>query len=261
MKATDWLAFLDEVADRADEIAMELFRSLDLRVETKSDLSPVSEADRRIEALARAIASDRHPGLGVFGEEEGDESGSSDSRLIIDPIDATFNYVRGIPIFATLLAIESDGELQAGVVSAPGLGARWRAALGDGAFLWTERIRVSSVARVSDAQVFHGDVVGIRETHPPPELDALVGRVARGRGFGDFLQHVLVAQGSGEAAIDPALSPWDAAPLLLILEEAGGRATAMNGERTIYGGSLVTSNGMLHDELLGLLRPSASPAS
>ena len=256
MKATDWLAFLDLLADEADQIALEHFRSSRLHVETKPDLTPVSEADQRIEAAVRSVVAQQHPGLGVLGEEEGEDLGDRDSRLIIDPIDGTFNYVRGIPIFATLLAIESLGDLVAGVVSAPALGARWRAARGVGAFLWAEPIRVSAVPSLSEAQVFHGDVVGAREVHPPPQLRALIGQVARGRGFGDFLQHVLVAQGSGEAAIDPELKPWDAAPLLLILEEAGGRATTMSGQRTIYGGSLVTSNGLLHEELLRLLNPA-----
>lgn len=255
MRPNDWLRFLDALADRADEIALDLFRSATLRVEIKADRTPVSEADRRIETMARTLAADRHPGLGVFGEEEGEDPGSSETRLIIDPIDATFNFVRGIPVFATLLAIESDGELTAGVVSAPALEARWRAARGAGAFLGAERIRVSTVSRIGESQVFHGDVAGTRETLPPRQAGALVGRVARARGFGDFLQHVLVAQGSGEAALDPALSPWDAAPLLLIVEEAGGRATTMTGERTIYGGSLVTSNGLLHEEFLQVLRP------
>lgn len=256
MRSTDWLRFLDALADRADEIALDLFRSPTLRVDIKADRTPVSEADRRIEAMARTLATDRHPGLGVFGEEEGEDPGSHGARLIIDPIDATFNFVRGIPVFATLLAIESEGELEAGVVSAPALGARWRAARGAGAFLGAERVRVSKVARIDESQVFHGDVVGTRETHPPRQTGALVGRVARARGFGDFLQHVFVAQGSGEAALDPALSPWDAAPLLLIIEEAGGRATTVTGERTIYGGSLLTSNGLLHEEFLQVLRPA-----
>ena len=250
MNETDWLTFLEYLAGRADRIAMDFYRSSTLQVSAKSDSSPVSEADRRIEAMVRSEAAERHPGLAVFGEEEGEDEGESGTRLIVDPIDATRNFVRGIPIFATLLAIESDGEIVAGVVSAPALGSRWRASLGRGAFLGTERLRVSSIRSLEDAQLFHGDLVGRSETHPPNRLAGFAHRVARGRGVGDFFQHVLVAQGAGEAAVDPVVSPWDVAPLLLILEEAGGRATSLEGARTIYAGSLVTSNGTLHDEVL-----------
>jgi histidinol-phosphatase len=250
MTPRDWLAFLEELAGRADRIALDFFRSSTLEVDAKADSSPVSEADKRIEAMVRSESAARHPGLGVFGEEEGEEVGDSGARLIVDPIDATRNFIRGIPIFATLLAIESDGEIVAGVVSAPALGSRWRASLGNGAFLGKDRIHVSTVERLRDAQLFHGDVVGSSEALPPERLSRFVGRVERGRGFGDFFQHVLVAQGCGEVAVDPVVSPWDAAPIPLILEEAGGRATSLEGDRTIYAGSLVTSNGILHEETL-----------
>jgi histidinol-phosphatase len=250
MNPTDWLAFLEELAGEADRIALNFFRSSALQVEAKPDLSPVSEADKKIEAVVRSVAAKRHPGLGFLGEEEGEEVGRASSRLIIDPIDATRNFVRGIPIFATLLAIETDGEIVAGVVSAPALGSRWRASLNHGAFLNERRIHVSTVERLEDAQLFHGDVLGSCEAHPPHRLAPFVDEVERARGFGDFFQHVLVAQGCGEAAVDPVVFPWDVAPILLILEEAGGRATSMEGDRTIYAGSLVTSNGVLHEETL-----------
>lgn len=250
-----WLAFLDELAGRADRIALDLFRSSTLKVDAKPDSSPVSEADKRIEEMVRSESAARYPGLGVFGEEEGEDRGDSDARLIVDPIDATRNFVRGIPIFATLLAIEVNRQIVAGVVSAPALGSRWRASLGGGAFLDDERIRVSAVERLRDAQLFHGDLVGSAEPPPRGRLRRFVDRVERGRGFGDFFQHVLVAQGCGEAAVDPVVSPWDAAPLLLIVEEAGGRATSLEGDRTIYAGSLVTSNGHVHDDVLALLAP------
>lgn len=247
--ASAWMPLLEAIADRADAIALRWFRGPDLRVEAKDDLSPVTEADRRIEAEARRLVAERRPELGVYGEEEG-ESGSADLRLIIDPIDATRNFVRGIPAFATLLAIEEEGEVTAGLASAPALGCRWRASRGGGAWLGERRIRVSDVERMAEAQIFHGDLIGERERPPPRRLAGLAGRPARARGFGDFWQHLLVAQGAGEAAIDPELSPWDAAPLQVIVEEAGGRSTDFAGRRTIYGGSLVSTNGALHREVL-----------
>ena len=249
----DWPAFLEELADRADAIALQYFRSTTLVVEMKSDASPVTDADRAIEAMARRSVSERHPELGVFGEEEGEQPGETGDRLIIDPIDATRNFARGIPIFATLLAVEVDGEIVAGVVSAPALGTRWRGARGMGAFVGTRRLRVSTISQLGSAQLLHGDLGGMAEAEPPGGLLRLVRRVERSRGFGDFYQHVLVAEGAAEVGIDPVVKPWDIAPLQVIVEEAGGRATALDGERTIYGGSLLTSNGLVHEECMRAL--------
>ncbi len=240
-----WIPFLHELADEADAIALRLFRRSTLRVETKPDLSPVTEADQAIEAAARRLAASRHPSLGVLGEEEG-EAGSTGLRLIIDPIDATRNFVRGIPVFGTLLAIEEEGEVVAGLASAPALGQRWHAARGAGAWSGGRRLRVSMVDQWEHAQVFHGSVGGRELRDEPPGLMALLRSAGRSRGFGDFWQHVLVAEGAGEAAIDLGVSPWDVAALQVIVEEAGGQATTLAGERTIYGKSLVTSNGLLH---------------
>ena len=250
MPPADWLPWLGEVADSADAIALRLFRTGNLRVEAKPDLSPVSDADRGIEAMARTRAASKS--LGVLGEEEG-ESGPGGRRLIIDPIDATRNFVRGIPIFATLLAIEEEGEIVAGLVSAPALGARWWAARGGGAWSGARRLTVSSVGDLGLAQVFHGDLGGRDEPPPPAAMAGLLARVQRARGFGDFYQHTLVAEGAGELGVDPEVKPWDVAALQVIVEEAGGRATTLGGARSVYGGSLVTSNGRLHDECLGIL--------
>jgi histidinol-phosphatase len=247
-----WLTLLSEIADEADDIALRHFGRADLAVQVKPDDSPVTEADQAIETEARRIMSHRAPGVGVYGEEEG-ETGSTDRRLIIDPIDATRNFMRGIPVFATLLAIEEDGEVIAGVVSAPALHARWRAARGIGAFRRDRAIHVSAITEVSDALIFHSDMFGATEKAPPSGYQALARRAARTRGFGDFYQHVLVAQGSGELAVDPKVSPWDIAPLMVLVEEAGGKATDMTGTRTIYGRSFVTSNGAMHDEAIAAL--------
>ena len=251
----DWHALLEEIADTADAIARQYFRTSNLNVIQKSDASPVTVADRAIEEAARELAGRRHPDLAIYGEEYGSTGGGT-IRLIIDPIDGTRNYVRGIPIFATLLAIEDRGEVMVGVVSAPALGSRWQAIRGRGAFCGTRRLRVSTIGRLSQAEVFHGDLSGAAETPPPAGTPALFARVHRTRGFGDFYQHMLVAEGAGELAIDPAVKPWDIAALQVIVEEAGGRATTLGGERTIHGGSLITSNGLIHADALQLLSPS-----
>lgn len=255
MSPKGWLMLLSEIADETDAIALKYFGRADLYVSVKPDDSPVTEADHAIEAAARKIMAHRAPDVGVYGEEEG-ETGSADRRLIIDPIDATRNFMRGIPIFGTLMAIEEAGEVIAGVVSAPALHARWRAARGVGAFRRNRVIRVSHTTRLADAQVFHSDLFGKTESAPPLGYQRLASRAARTRGFGDFYQHVLVAQGSGELAVDPNVNPWDVAPLMILVEEAGGTATDMNGRRTIYGGSFVTSNGRLHDEAIRALQDS-----
>ena len=250
--AAAWLPFLFEVADAADRIALQFFRARNLRVDEKPDLSPVTEADRAIEAMARRLLAARHPELGVLGEEQGETPGAA--RLIIDPIDGTRNFVRGIPIFGVLLAIEVDGEVVAGLASAPALQTRWHGARGAGAFRNGMSIGVSGVRTLESALLLHGNL-GVAEPAPPSGFTALAGKVERTRGFGDFYQHMLVAEGAGEIAIDPAANPWDIAALQVIVEEAGGRATALDGTRSIYAGSLVSSNGMLHQQALEALAP------
>ncbi|MGH8659962.1 MAG: inositol monophosphatase family protein [Gammaproteobacteria bacterium] len=246
-----WLAFLERIAERADRIARQFFRSPELKVESKPDLSPVTEADKAIERMARALAREECPELDVLGEEQGSSQRSGPLRLIVDPIDATHNFARGIPVFATLLAIEEADEVVAGIVSAPALGTRWKAARGAGAFRGNDPIRVSTIKHIESAQVFHSDVLGSAEApHPPPGVLRFMRGARRARGFGDFYQHVLVAEGGGEIALDPQLQPWDIAPLQVIVEEAGGKATTLDGRRSIYGGSLLTSNGLLHAQAL-----------
>jgi len=256
MRPVDWLPLLGDIADRADEIALTFFGAQRLRVDTKSDASPVTDADRAIETMARALVRERQPALGLLGEEQGEAAGAGGTRLIIDPIDGTRNFVRGIPVFATLLAIETDGEVVAGVASAPALRARWRAARGAGAFRDARRLRVSDARSLDEALLLHGNL-GVQEGGPPPGFGRLVGRVGHTRGFGDFYQHMLVAEGAGDIAIDPVMHPWDIAALQVIVEEAGGRATGLGGERSIYTGSLVTSNGALHEATLDSLSRAA----
>ncbi|MDH5199043.1 MAG: histidinol phosphatase, partial [Gemmatimonadota bacterium] len=217
---TDWVAFLHEIADIADEIALRHFRSATLHVDTKQDASPVTVADRGIEDAARTLVRARHPELGVFGEEAGEDAGGRETRLIIDPIDGTRNFVRGVPIFATLLAVEHAGEIIAGVVSAPALGQRWHASRDVGAWNGHRKLAVSSVRTLSGAHLFHGSIGGRAEGNPLPALHSLARQVERTRGFGDFYQHVLVAEGAGEIAVDPIVAPWDVAALQILVEEA-----------------------------------------
>src|SRR2546430_1746623 len=196
MAPADWLPFLTELADRADALARRWFRAAGLRVAEKPDLSPVTEADRAIEAMARRLVREHHPELGVLGEEEGDAPGSAETRLIIDPIDGTRNFVRGIPVFATLIAIETSGEVVAGVASAPALAARWHAARGSGAFRDGRRIGVSRIESLEHAMLFHGNLAP-GEAGPPPRV---AGVLARGRGprrLGGFLQPLPRAGGGG----------------------------------------------------------------
>jgi histidinol-phosphatase len=241
-----------ELADLADRATLARFRALDLRVETKPDLSPVTDADRTVETSLREQLAAARPGDGVLGEEFG-ESGQSARRWIIDPIDGTKNYVRGVPVFATLIALEEGGAISVGVVSAPALRRRWWAARGGGAFGDGESIRVSSVASLSDAQLCFASLDGWTA---PGAMDALLGlarRCWRSPGFGDFWQHMLVAQGSAEIALEPEVSLWDMAAVQVIVEEAGGGFSDLRGNPTPAGGSAISSNGILHQEALAAL--------
>jgi len=257
-RAATWLELLHEIADAADGIALRHFRRADLRVDDKQDGSPVSEADRAIETLAREIVGRRVPGLGVFGEEEGETKPTeNDARLIIDPIDGTRNFVRGIPVFACLLAIEEAGRLSAGMVSAPAMRMRWYAARGSGAFLGPRRLHVSAIQDLARAHLFHGDLSGRVEGRLPPAMPALLKRVERTRGFGDFYQHMLVAEGAGEIALDAKMQPWDIAAVKIIVEEAGGRSTSFTGEDSLDVRTLVSTNGRVHDAVLDALKLTA----
>jgi histidinol-phosphatase len=252
MEPADWIPLLQELADLADATSMRYFRSADLSIDTKPDRSLVTKADLEVEGLLRDRIAKTHPELGVFGEEHGEQGGAGGTRVIIDPIDATANFARGIPVFATLLAIEHDAQIVAGLVSAPALRQRWHEARGTGAWCGDRRLRVSRVERKADAQIFHGSLTGDEAVPMTAKVPTLLEGSWRQRGFGDFYQHMLVAEGCGELAVDPIVAPWDVAPLLVIVEEAGGRATNLLGKRSIYGGSLLTSNGKLHDEALAL---------
>jgi histidinol-phosphatase len=249
------LRFAHELADAADAITLSRFRAGDLRVETKPDLTPVSEADRAAEDAVRALVEARRHGEDVLGEERGGDGGEAGAgaRWIVDPIDGTRGYVRGVPVWGTLLALERDGTVEVGVVSAPALGRRWWSERGGGAWADGARCCVSAVARVADAFV---STTSQRDM--PAGWDGLTRQAWAVRGLGDFWQHCLVAEGALDLAADEALQLWDYAAIRLIVEEAGGRCTTFTGDPPSPGESFLATNGALHDEALALLRGQAS---
>ncbi len=250
----DDLAFALALADQADAVTLPRFRSADLVVETKPDLTPVTEVDRGVEALLRAEIRRTRPGDAVLGEEDGlDGPTDASRRWILDPIDGTKNFVRGIPVWATLIALQVDGVGTVGVVSAPALGRRWWAARGMGAYADGEPIRVSKVATMADAQLSYASLAGWEERGLLEGFLGLTRQAWRTRAFGDFWSHVLVAEGAVDLALEPEVSLWDLAALEVIVTEAGGRFTDLAGVDTADGGSAVSSNGLLHDAALDAL--------
>jgi histidinol-phosphatase len=236
-----------EIADRAADIALPLFRSgVDARL--KADRTPVTEADLRIEELVRDAVAARFPGDAVHGEEAGLQ-GEAERTWIVDPIDGTKNFAAGIQVWATLLALRVGEELVLGVVSAPALGERYVAVRGEGARLNGEAIHVSKSASLDDAAVCFGDPDNFAgDRLREPFLDLLT-EASRSRGFGDFWGHLLVARGSMDVMIEPSLALWDYAALVPIVEEAGGRITQLDGSPLAHGGSALTTNGLLHDDV------------
>jgi histidinol-phosphatase len=246
------LGFALALADLADAITMRHFRSPQLAVETKLDLTPVSAADREAEeALRVAIARDR-PGDAVVGEEFGGD-GTGSVRWILDPIDGTRHYVRGIPLWATLIALERESGLAAAVASAPALGTRWSAARGDGAFANGRPIHVSEVGRLEEASFSHAGVRSFDKHGHGAALRALAERAWMERVYGDFWPHMLVAEGRLDFTLEAFVNLWDLAPVQLIVEEAGGRFTDFEGIARPDGGSGISSNGLLHDDVLAAL--------
>jgi histidinol-phosphatase len=257
------LADLDlalDLADLADGITLSRYAALDLVVETKPDSTPVSDADTAVEAAVRARLAECHPTDAVLGEEEG-FSGATDAarRWVIDPVDGTKNFIRTVPVWATLIALEVDGRVQVGVVSAPALGLRWWAGRGLGA--WRRdarspeprRLAVSRVASLADASLSYSSLSGWEEQSRLDGLLALTRAVWRTRAYGDFWSHCLVAEGAVDVSAEPEVSHWDLAALQVVVEEAGGRFTGLDGKPGPDGGSVVVSNGLLHDEVLQML--------
>jgi histidinol-phosphatase len=242
------------LADAADAITMPKFSAADLRVETKPDRTPVTEADLAAEQAMLDILAAERPNDAILSEEAG-ESGVSTRRWIIDPIDGTKQFLRGLPSWATLIALQDGDETVVGLVSAPALGRRWWAVKGEGAFTDDgRRINVSAVADLGDAVLLHAELSAWQDAPCGPEgLEALAGRCWQSRGYGDFWIHCLVAEGAGDVAVEPGPSLWDLAAPALIVEEAGGRFSGLDGAPGPGNGSGLSSNGLLHDHVVELL--------
>ncbi|SNT15046.1 histidinol-phosphatase [Asanoa hainanensis] len=254
----DDLSLAHVLADTADKISMDRFRALDLKVESKPDLTPVSDADQAVERALRATLGRTRPRDGVLGEEYGATqapAGPGQRQWVIDPIDGTKNYIRGVPIWATLIALMEGDQPVVGLVSAPALGRRWWAALGHGAFAGRHTaaatpIRVSGVRRISDASFCYSSLPGWEETgRLEPMLD-LIRQSWRSRAYGDFYGYMLLAEGAVDVMVEPELSLWDVAALIPIVTEAGGSFTDLSGQPGPSGGSAVATNGKIHEEVL-----------
>lgn len=241
------------LADAADDISLARFKALDLNIETKPDRTPVTDADRSVEAKIRELIAKDAPGDAVIGEEY-ENTGTGERVWIIDPIDGTANFLRGIPIWATLIALRENGTLTTSVVSAPALGRRWWATRGAGA--WTRdvdgterRINVSAIGNLADSYVSYNSLQQWQRVGKAANIENLSEKVWRIRAFGDFLSYMFVAEGSIDAASEPDLKIYDIAALVPIVEEAGGRFTDLSGELTAESSNVLASNGLIHEAI------------
>ena len=258
--ASEDLELALSLADLADRLTLGRFLAEDLAIETKPDLTPVTEADRAVEQAVRERLGQVRAGDSVLGEEFGVSTGpAGERRWIIDPIDGTKNYVRGIPVWGTLLALQDGDELTIGVASAPAMARRWWAARGHGAFVddglngSPRRISVSAVRELADAQLCFPGLDGWDERGGLDGLLELARRCWRSSGFGDFWSYMLVAEGAADITCEPIVSLWDLAAPQVIVEEAGGRFTDLGGARTADGGDAIATNGTLHDAALAIV--------
>ncbi len=251
----DDLAVALALAGQADEVTLARFGAVDLRVDTKPDLTPVSDADHAVETSLRETLARVRPQDSVLGEEFGGTTALTGRQWIIDPIDGTKNFVRGVPVWASLIALLDDGVPQVGVVSAPALQRRWWASAGAGAFVAVgdapaRRLSVSSVAQLTSASLSFSSLTGWAQIGVRDRFLDLTDEVWRVRAFGDFLSYCFVAEGAVDIAAEPEVSVWDLAPLDVLVREAGGRFTSLDGAAGPHGGNAVASNGLLHDQIL-----------
>jgi histidinol-phosphatase len=255
------LALALRLADAADSITLARYQAIDLVVTTKPDNSPVTDADKASEAAIRALLKSHRPDDGIVGEEFGNDSGGAQRYWVIDPIDGTKNFLRGVPTWATLIGLiekRSDGSevVVVGVVSAPALFRRWYASEGNGAFVSVnkaapEKISVSQVSEIKDASISYSDFIGWNERLAP--FQELLMQAWRTRGIGDFWSHMLVAEGAVDVAAEPSLAIWDMAALDIIVREAGGRFTNVAGIDGSLGGSGLSTNAAIHQKIVDKL--------
>lgn len=246
----DDLALALRLADQADALTMDRFGALDLAIETKPDLTPVTDADKGAEETLRGILTEARPGDGIFGEEFGGAPVSTGRVWVLDPIDGTKNFVRGVPVWCTLIALISDGVPVVGVISAPALGRRWWAADGLGAYTSfagrQRRIQVSGVHELSAASLSYSDLTTGWDDRRE-RFVALTDEVWRVRAYGDFWSYCLVAEGAVDIACEPEVKVWDIAPLDILIREAGGTFSSLDGQAGPHGGSALATNGHLHE--------------
>lgn len=247
------VAAMIAAAQTAGEIAMKYYRA-GFEVTIKPDQTPVTQADREAEQAIKGVLRRALPGHGFLGEELGEE-GPRDRRFIIDPIDGTRNFIRRVPIWATLIGLEEAGEVTAGVVFNPASNEMFWARRGDGAWAEGERLRVSDCVDLAEATLLHADLHLLREAGYWDPFVRMVDACGRTRGFGDYYGYGLVASGKAEVYLETDLKPWDIAPVKILVEEAGGRLTDFSGRPTIYHGSVLATNGRLHEQALSLLPP------
>jgi histidinol-phosphatase len=251
----DDLAFALALADRADAVTLARFGAQDLRVDTKPDLTPVTDADRAVESELREQLGHMRPGDNVLGEEFGGPTTFSGRQWIVDPIDGTKNFVRGVPVWASLIALLDEGVPCIGVVSAPALRRRWWAARGQGAFAVVDgspphRLSVSSVAELGSASLSFSSLSGWAQRGLRERFLELTDSVWRVRAYGDFWSYCLVAEGAVDVAAEPEVSVWDLAALDVLVREAGGMFTSLDGMAGPHGGSAVATNSLLHEQVL-----------
>jgi len=255
----DDLALALELADTADAITLDRFEAADLTVESKPDMTPVSDADLAVEEALRARLAEARPSDAVLGEEFGGDATFEGRQWVIDPIDGTKNFVRGVPVYATLIALLVDGTPVVGVVSAPALARRWYASAGSGAWRTfnggaLKRLEVSAVSELADASLSMSSLEGWAERGLRDNFIGLTEKTWRLRGYGDFLSYCFVAEGAVDIAAEPEVSLWDLAALSVLVTEAGGRFTSLAGEDGPHGGDAVATNGRLHDATLTALK-------
>ena len=256
------LALAHRLADAADAITLTRYQALDLTVTTKPDNTPVTDADKSAESAIRALLHAHRPDDGIVGEEFGNEGLEKQRHWVIDPIDGTKNFLRGVPTWATLIALvekSANGEqkVTVGVVSAPALFRRWYAHEGAGAFVVVnseipKKISVSKVSKMEDASISHSDFIGWGNRLGA--FNSLLLSAWRTRAYGDFWSHMLVAEGAVDVAIEPSLALWDMAALDVIVREAGGRFTNLDGVDGIFGGNGLSTNGVLHTSVVEALK-------